>query len=75
MIETLAQWWPLTIGGAIVWAGYAISTAVRIASNRQIGQFSDIKSVLVEIRSEVKWINDSVKRVEQRLPPPPEDFG
>ena len=75
MIETLAQWWPLTIGGAIVWAGYAISTAVRIASNRQSGQFSDIKSVLVEIRSEVKWTNDSVKRVEQRLPPPPEDFG
>lgn len=75
MIETLAQWWPLTIGGAIVWAGYAISTAVTVASNRQSGQFSEIKSLLLEIRSQLKWTNDSVKRVEQRLPAPAEDFG
>ena len=75
MADDLMHWWPLVIGGAIVWAGYAISTAVTVASNRQGGQFSDIKSLLSEIRSELKWTNDSVKRVEQRLPAPPEDFG
>ena len=75
MADDLMHWWPLVIGGAIVWAGYLISTAVTVASNRQGGQYSDIRSLLLEIRSELKWTNDSVKRVEQRLPAPPEDFG
>ena len=75
MAETLMQWWPLAIGGAILWAGYTISTAINAASNRQGGQFSDIKALLLEMRTELKWTNDSVKRVEQRLPPPPENFG
>lgn len=75
MTETLTQWWPLTIGGAILWAGYMISTAVTAASNQRRAEFSDLKSLLLDIREQLKWTNDSVKRVEQRLPPPPEDFG
>lgn len=75
MTETLMNWWPLVIGGAIVWAGHMISAAVTAASNQRSGQFRDLRSLLSDMRSEVKFINDSVKRVEQRLPPPPEHFG
>ena len=75
MIETLAQWWPQTIGGAILWAGFTISTAINAASQQRNNEFFDIKGQLIEIRDLLRWTNDSVKRVEQRLPPPPQDYG
>ena len=70
MTETLVQWWPLTIGLAILWAGHMVASAVTAASNRQGGQFSDLRSLLSDMREQLKWTNDSVKRVERRLPPP-----
>ena len=75
MADDLIHWWPLVIGGAIVWAGYLISTAVTAASNQRCAELSDLKLLLSDMRTELKWTNDSVKRVEQRLPAPPEDFG
>lgn len=75
MVETLVQWWPLTIAVAVLWAGHMISSAITVASNQQSGQVSDLKALLMDMRTELKWTNDSVKRVEQRLPPPPDNFG
>lgn len=75
MTETLVQWWPLTIGVAILWAGHMVASAVTAASNQRRAEFGDLRSLLSDMREQLKWTNDSVKRVEQRLPPPPEDFG
>lgn len=74
MAETLAQWWPLYIAGAIFWAGYMVSSAINAASQRRNNEFFDIRSQLIDIRDLLKWTNDSVRRVEQRLPPRSEDF-
>ena len=74
MLENLAMG-AFAIALAILWAGYMISSAVTAASNERRRETDRLAKILVEMGDQLKWTNDSVKRVEQRLPPPPERFG
>lgn len=74
MIEKLAAC-AFIASVAILWAGHMISSAVRAASNIHQKESARIIKSLNEIESQLRWINDSVKRVENRLPKPPNDFS
>lgn len=60
---------------AILWAGYTISSAVTAASNDRRKENDRLMKVLLEMSDQLRWTKDSVKRVEERLPQPPEKFG
>jgi hypothetical protein len=70
MTETLTQWWPLVIGGAIIWAGHYVMQTIHAANLDRREDHKELMSKLDDIAHDIGNLEGNVDGLARRYDPP-----